>query len=142
MGGEKGIQKKLADPICEEKEEIRKVLSKKRKRLIDNKKEENAKLIEILKDDKKKLEDEKVLQIAKIIEEQARQISKIKEEKALQIAKIEQKIEDIQKGEQNQLNFINEEIDKEEYLLILALEEEIKIQKIFESIKEKGKEGK
>ena len=142
MGGEKGIQKKLADPFCEEKEEIRKVLSKKRKRLIDTKKEENAKLIEILKDDKKKLEDEKVLQIAKIIEEQARQISKIKEEKALQIAKIEQKIEDIQKGEQSQLNFINEEIDKEESLLILALEEEIKIQKIFASIKEKGKEGK
>ena len=51
-------------------------------------------------------------------------------------------MEKIQRGEEHQLNLINQEMYKEHYHTFLALEEEIKIQKIFLSIKEKGKEGK
>ena len=67
---------------------------------------------------------------------------KIKVENAQKIEKLKKKIEEIKKGEEMQLNEIEQEISREEKDIISSLKEEIQIKIIFKRAKEKIEKDK
>lgn len=117
------ILDKEGDSFYEQKEGIKQILANKRKRLQDKVKQENIQEIAKINEKIKKLQEK---------------MENLKEK----TENLKGKISMIEEGEERQLAKIEKEIKEEENDIISALDEDIKIKRIFATVKAKIQKDK